>query len=94
MTNNNVTIVTGLWDLGRDKLDGGFDRKYQDYLNRLAALMKTPSNMLIYIDPKDEDFIWEHRERANTYVRHLTLPELRDKFEFFDLVQKIRVQPE
>jgi len=92
--NNNVTIVTGLWDLGRGKIDPSFSRTYEHYLEKFAELLKAPINMVIYIDPKDEEFIWKYRSPANTYIRHLTLDELRDRFEFFDTVQSIRVKPE
>ena len=29
--NNEVTFVTGLWDLGRDKIGGGFRRDFNSH---------------------------------------------------------------
>jgi hypothetical protein len=90
--NNNVTIVTGLWDLGRGEIDPSFKRSYDDYLQRFAQLLKTPSNMFIYVSAKDEDFIWQHRSRENTYVRIVELETFSTWFSHFDKVQEIRKQ--
>lgn len=92
--NNNVTIVTGLWDLGRGEINSSFKRTYQHYLDKFAELLKTPANMVIYVAKKDEDFIWQHRSRENTYVRIKELEEFKLDFEFFKQTQDIRSQPE
>jgi len=32
---NNVTLVTGLWNLGREHLSEGWSRNFEHYLNNL-----------------------------------------------------------
>ena len=42
------TIVTGLWDIGRDKLSEGWSRSFNHYLNKLEELLKTDFNLIIF----------------------------------------------
>lgn len=92
--NNNVTIVTGLWDLGRNKISDSFKRSYDQYLIKFAELLKTPANMIIYISAQDEDFIWAHRSPDNTYLRIRELDYFETDFEFFSRIQFLKEKPE
>jgi len=92
--NKNVTIVTGLWDMGRANIDPSFSRGYGHYLEKFAQLLTCPNNMVIYVDPADEEFVWKHRSPENTYIRSVSLEDFRSRFEFYDKVQQIRIQPE
>lgn len=92
--NREVTIVTGLWDLGRGEIPDGFKRPYQHYKDKFAELLKSPVNMIIYASQEDEPFIWEHRKRENTFVKILEKDEFQTWFEFYDNVQQIRQKPE
>jgi hypothetical protein len=89
-SNNNVTIVTGLWNLGRGNISDDFKRPYSQYKQRFADLLKTPSNMVIFVAEEDEEFIWEHRSRHNTFVKIINLTEFKAWFEFYERVQTIR----
>jgi hypothetical protein len=91
---NDITIVTALWDLGRSELSGGFERSYEHYKEQFAQLLKTSCNMFIYVSKEDEEFIWKHRDRSNTYVKTMELSEFDTGFEFFNKVQEIRETPE
>lgn len=88
--NSNTTIVTALWNLGRDNLNDDFKRPYGYYLDKFVELMKTPSNLYIHIAKEDEEFVWKHRSRKNTFVKVMELEELKTWFPFFDKVQNIR----
>ena len=33
-----ITLVTGLWDIGRGDLDEGWSRSYQHYLDKFKEL--------------------------------------------------------
>ena len=35
--NSNVTLVTGLWDIGRGDLQEGWSRSFQHYLDKFQA---------------------------------------------------------
>ncbi len=86
----NVTIVTALWDLGRESISAAFKRSYEHYKEKFAELLKTPVNMIIFVAPEDEEFIWKHRSRSNTMVKILELKEFKLWFEHFNSVQQIR----
>jgi SAM-dependent methyltransferase len=91
---NKVTIVTGLWDLGRGKISDSFKRGYEDYKEKFSQLLKTDVNMYIFCDPSDEEFIWSHRSKENTVVNKMTLNDLREWFNFTKLTDEIRQKEE
>jgi hypothetical protein len=91
---NNVTIVTGLWDIGRGNIGEGFKRSYDHYKQKFAELLKAPNNMIIYVSAEDEEFVWKHRSRSNTFVKIMELDEFKNWFEFYNKVQEIRIKPE
>jgi hypothetical protein len=93
-SNQQVTIVTGLWNLGRVQLSDTFKRSYDDYKKKFAELLQSPNNMYIYVSKADEDFIWQHRSKENTQVKIIELSEFETWFEFFEQVQNIRKTPE
>ena len=45
-----TTLVTGLWDIGRDQLQDGWSRNFQHYLNKLEDLLKLDVNLIIFGD--------------------------------------------
>lgn len=96
--NNNgpskTTIVTGIWDLKRDTLGDSFKRPFKHYLDRFEELLQTDTPMIIFIEKQYEDFVWERRNRENTYVIHKEVKEFKEWFEFYDRVQEIRSNPE
>jgi hypothetical protein len=87
---SNVTIVTGLWNLGRDSISDEFKRPYSFYLEKFAELLKTPSNLYIYVAKEDEDFIWKHRSKHNTFIKIIELDEFKSWFPFTDAVEALR----
>jgi len=89
---NNTTIVTGIWDLGRDSLSEGWGRKFDHYIDNFKKLLSIQNlNLAIFIDPKLEPIVWEYRDKKNTVVYHHTVDEFSGNFfPFFDQVQKIR----
>jgi len=93
-TNKNVTIVTGLWNIGRDNLTEGWNRSFEQYLNRLEGLLKTPDNMIIYIQAEYQSFIWERRARENTIVIVRELDWFKSNGNIFEKIQEVRNKPE
>lgn len=89
---NNTTIVTGIWDLGRDALSEGWGRKFDHYIEHFKNLLSIQSlNLAIFIDPKLEHIVWEQRDKSNTVVYHHTVDQFKGNFfPFFDQVQQIR----
>lgn len=90
---SNLTIVTGLFDLGRDKLDG-FGRPWSHYTEAFEKFLRATSHLplLVYIEPHNEQLVWAVRDIANTKVVLKTLDDLRE-FPFYSKVQEIRKNP-
>ena len=44
-TKNNLTIVTGIWDLKRDQAGEGFKRPFQHYIDNFIKLLKKDVNI-------------------------------------------------
>ena len=63
---NKITLVTGLWDLGRDKLNEGWSRSYQHYLDKFKQLLQVEENLIIFGDEELEKFVQENRQSENT----------------------------
>lgn len=89
--NTDITFVTGLFDIGRHSLKGGFERDFSHYIQNFVRLLKglNDKNLVVYIQPEHEHIVWEHRSRENTRTIVKDLNYLKD-FPFFDQVQKIR----
>ena len=50
--NKNITIVTGLWDMGRGELDGWAKRDFTSYKDRFFEMLESDAQMCIWI-PRD-----------------------------------------
>ena len=92
----NSTLVTGIWDLDRGSASEGWGRNYDHYIKNLQKLLSSCSdiNFIVFIDPKDEHYVWEVRDKNNTVVYHHTKDQFNGNFfPFFDKVQDIRNNP-
>ena len=87
-----ITLVTGLWNIGRDNLQEGWSRSFQHYLDKFQQLLQVDVNMIIFGDSELETFVWEHRNKENTQfiVRNQTWFQ---KNEYYQLIQNIRTNP-
>jgi len=90
---SNITLVTGLWNIGRENLEEGWSRSFSHYLEKFEQLLKVEENLIIFGEQELEEFVWERREQSNTQFI------LRDKSwfienEFYNKIQKIRTNPE
>jgi len=64
----SITIVTGLWNLNYDPLSDNLNKSYCSDREKFKELLKCDNNMCIYIDPSDEEFIWDYRSKSNTKI--------------------------
>ena len=90
----NTTLVTGIWDLGRDNLSDGWGRKFDHYIQNFRKLLENLKDVpfVIFIDPEIEYIVWECRDRSNTIVHHHKKTDFAGNFfPFFDQIQKIRL---
>ena len=63
---SNITLVTGIWDIGRGELSEGWSRPYQHNLDKFEQLLKCDENMIIFGDEELEKFVFERRSHNNT----------------------------
>jgi hypothetical protein len=90
ITNNDITLVTGLWDISR------VGRDFNHYIEHFRNFLDIPMKMFIYV-PKDLEYlVWEKRSKENTHVRVFELNDIKDNFyaPFWDKTQEIRTSPE
>jgi hypothetical protein len=86
----NNTIVTGIWDIKRETLSEGWNRNFDHYLNNLEKLLRTDENMIIYIEEKYIDWVWERRTKDNTMVIIRELDWFKDNKDMYDKIKSIR----
>ena len=86
---SKVTIVTGLWDIGRNNLSNDWARSMDHYLQKFDELLKIDENMIIFGDENLQSFVMERRNSSNTQF----ILRNKDWFinnDYYDLIQKIR----
>jgi len=94
ITNNSkVTIVTGLWDIGRDKLTNDWSRNFEFYLERFNEVLKIDNNLIIFGDEQLQKYVMSHRDSSNTQFILRNTDWFKNN-DYYDLIQKIRLKPE
>jgi Bacterial protein of unknown function (HtrL_YibB) len=84
-----ITLVTGLWDLGRGDLEE-FTRSFDHYLECFSKLTSLDINMVIYVPSTMILQLENTRVQKNTVLKVKELEEFRGWFPFFKQVQSIR----
>jgi hypothetical protein len=92
--NKNVTIVTGLWDLGRGELNGWAQRDFNYYKSKFFEMLETDAQMCIWI-PKDlEKEVIEIRGNKPTKIFIKDVQDFETWNPFFSKIDDIRNNPE
>jgi hypothetical protein len=87
--NNNLTIVTGLWNIGRD------GRPFTHYLQHFNHFLDIDANLFLYIPKELEEIVWAKRSKENTYVKVYELEDIKNIYRpFWDKTQDLRTNPE
>jgi FkbM family methyltransferase len=89
ITNNDITLVTGLWNISR------VGRDFNHYIEHFKNFLDIPMKMFIYVPKELEYLVWEKRSRENTHVRLYELEDIKNNFyaPFWDKTQEIRTNP-
>ena len=90
---NKITLVTGLWDIGRGDLQEGWSRSFQHYLDKFQQLLQVDVNMIIFGDKELEKFVFDNRRTENTQFVRRDLSWFKTN-DFYDKIQKIRINPD
>jgi hypothetical protein len=88
-----ITLVTGLWDIGRGELSEGWSRSYDYYLEKFDELLRTDNNLIIFGDKELKEFVEQRRSDDNTQFILRSSDWFRNN-DFFEKIQKIRSNPE
>ena len=88
--NKNITLVTGLWDMGRGNLEGWAKRDFEYYKNRFFEFLETDVQMCIWI-PKDleEEVL---KIRGNKPTKNAVLEKINALLteKYFETVKPIK----
>lgn len=87
-----ITLVTGLWDIGRGNLSEGWSRSFEHYLNKFEQLLQIDCNMIIFGDKELQDFVSSKRNNSNTQFILRDLDWFKNG-EFYYQIQTIRNNP-
>lgn len=90
---NKITLVTGLWNIGRDNLQEGWSRSFQHYLDKFQQLLQVDVNMIIFGDEELEQFVSIYRNKNNTQFIRRELSWFKNNV-FYDKIQNIRTNPD
>ena len=88
-----ITLVTGLWDIGRGDLNEGWSRTYQHYLDKFKELLSIDNNIIIFGDQELKTFVFQHRNESNTQFILRDLSWFKNN-EFYEKIQNIRTNPD
>ena len=87
------TLVTGLWNLGRDRLKEGWSRSFDHYLLKFDELLKVEHNLIIFGDKELQDYVFSKRKLNNTQFVLRSLDWFKEN-EYYEIIQNIRVKEE
>jgi hypothetical protein len=88
-----ITLVTGLWNIGRDNLQEGWSRSFQHYLDKFSQLLEVDCNLIIFGDNELQQFVKKRRNENNTQFILRNLDWFKNN-EFYNKIQTIRQKPE
>ena len=89
---SKITLVTGLWNIGRENLQEGWSRSYQHYLDKFQELLKLDVNMIIFGDSELQKLISKYRKSENTHFVLRSIDWFKNN-EYYEYIQKIRTNP-
>lgn len=89
----NPTIVTAIFDIGRDKWEN-YNLSYNTYLHWMRNLLLFDTHMVIYTESKFVEFIINHRKQVDpslekTIVEVMCLDEIDTYIKYFDEVKNL-----
>lgn len=90
---SNITLVTGLWEIGRGELTEGWSRSFDHYLENFEKLLSIDNNLIIFGDDELETFVKERRRDENTQFINKSLDWFKNN-EYYNKIQEIRTNPD
>jgi len=91
--NKNVTIVTGLWDMGRGELSGWAQRDFNYYKTKFFEMLDTDAQMCIWIPQELEEEVLNIRGDKPTKIFIKNVTDFETWNPFFNKIDEIRNNP-
>mmetsp|Transcript_9922 Transcript_9922/g.40189 ORF Transcript_9922/g.40189 Transcript_9922/m.40189 type:complete len:508 (+) Transcript_9922:147-1670(+) len=95
-----VTLVSGLFDLGRGELDNAFKRPFSFYVERFEVFLRYQHPKVIFVEERH----WEehyralvdkyHTEEYPIHVIFKSVQQIEEEFPHYAAVQAIRTSPD
>jgi hypothetical protein len=92
--NDNITIVTGLWDLKRGDLDGWAKRDFEHYKQKFFELLESDVQMCIWIPEDLRLEVEKIRKDKPTKIFIKNVEDFKQWNPFFEKIQEIRNSPD
>ena len=86
---SKITLVTGLWNIGRDSLKEDWARPMEHYYKKFEQLLSVDSNMIIFGDEELKEFVFKIRREDNTQFIIRKTNWFREN-GYFEKIQSIR----
>jgi hypothetical protein len=87
-----ITLVTGLWDIGRGNLNEGWNRSFNYYLEKFEELLKLDCNLIIFGDRDLETFVSSRRDMSKTKFVLRDVSWFKQN-EYSQKIENIRTNP-
>ena len=88
--NTDITIVTGLWDLGRGNLNSWAKRDFNYYKERFFEMLEVDVQMCIWIPSDLKSDVERIRGDKPTRIFIKEVSDFKHWNPFFDRIQEIR----
>jgi O-methyltransferase len=92
-SNDKITIVTGLWDIGRDKLENNWSRSYKHYIEKFTQLLKIDANLIIFGNEELQKLVKKYRDNTNTQFILRNTDWFKNN-DYYEKIQTIRQKSE
>lgn len=87
--NKELTVVTGLWNIGRP------GRDFNHYIENFNKFLDIDANLFIFVPSDLEHLVWAKRKKENTFVKVYELEDVKKLYSpFWEKTQRIRTDPE
>ena len=92
---SNITLVSGMFDLGRGDLQVSFKRTFDQYVERFSRFLAYKFPKILFIQPEHYEFYVPYLEKNPEYPVHIVFTTIDDirNFKYFDLIQEMRNKP-
>jgi len=87
---DSITIVTGLWNLGRGEMKGWGKRDFEHYKNKFFEMLEVDAQMCVWISEDLVEDVKRIRGDKPTKIYIKNVEDFKTWNPFFETIQKIR----